>query len=139
MSTFPFPHWFFPSIYPHTNLFWCYSLKIICLFKICQKKYFLKDRGLKIKKKSCPLHTYRCVYVYTALFKALNIHHQIKMLKQDRITNKTPKQNVLQHLDPEELLTWLKEKRIKRSDFQGFCLMILNDYLRSTLVPKWPM
>lgn len=60
------------------------------------------------------------MYVYTALFKALNIHHQSKMHKQDKITNKTSKQNVLQHLDPEEPLTWLKEKRIKRSDFQGF-------------------
>lgn len=77
------------------------------------------------------------MYVYTALFKALNIHHQSKMHKQDKITNKTSKQNVLQHLDPEEPLTWLKEKRIKRSDFQGFCLMILNDLPRSSLVPKW--
>lgn len=45
-----------------------------------------------------------CVFVCTALFKVLNIHHQSKMHKQDTITNKTSKKNILQHLDPEELI-----------------------------------
>lgn len=69
------------------------------MFKLSEKNHFLKDCGLKIKKSAYYIH------VYTALFKALNIHHQSKMHKQDKITNKTSKQNVLQHLDPEEPLT----------------------------------
>lgn len=67
MSTFPFPYCFFSSsIYPHTNLFWCNCLRIICLFKICQKKYFLKDRGPKMKKGAHYIHI--DVYMYILLY-----------------------------------------------------------------------
>lgn len=74
-------------------------------------------------KKGCPLHTYRCMYVYTALIKVLNIHNQSKMHKQDTITNKNiqEKYNILQHLDPEELIKYdWKENRSNVRIFKDF-------------------
>lgn len=47
----------------------------------------------RLYQKRFPLHTYRCVYVYSALFHVLNIYQQRKMHKQDRITYKTYKKN----------------------------------------------